>query len=245
MKEDPVRLSRGIDFLDIKNGLLAEYNTNLAYLVMKKTRGELIEGDKVVERLCYLRTMLEKIRPIEHKLKFQIDKYVNLAETGQVRPDDPTRFKANPGMLSSKLGEGEDESDDEDDEEGEGVKKAGQKYVAPKNVPKHFEEDKSKEELQAEQTAKKKKSALSHSMMKELKSQMFDTPEEISHEADTRKQKYIQAEKQARRQMNTSGNLGRSLTSFGISNFDGEEGEGGERRGKKRKSDKEREEEEK
>merc|ERR1719150_1181678 len=38
MKEDPDRLSHGIDFLDIKNGLLAEYNTNLAYLVMKKTR---------------------------------------------------------------------------------------------------------------------------------------------------------------------------------------------------------------
>ena len=64
---------------------------------------------------------------------------------------------------------------------------------------------------QAEQAAKKKKSALSHSMMKELKSQMFDTPEEISHEADTRyiflnftddqvavfrKQKYIQEEKE-------------------------------------------------
>ena len=149
--------------------------------------------------------------------------------------------------------------------------------------------------LQAEQAAKKKKSALSHSMMKELKSQMFDTPEEISHEADTRyiflnftddqvavfrKQKYIQeekekamyeedmftrlpvskAEKQARRQvcrapttlniwfhpvinlflfqMSTTGNLGRSLTSFGLSNFDGEGGEGGERRAKKRKSEK-------
>merc|ERR1712060_447975 len=92
-------------------------------------------------------------------------------------------------------------------------------------------------------------------MGKELKSQMFDTPEEISHEADTRKQKYIQeekekamyeedmftrlpvskAEKQARRQMSTTGNLGRSLTSFGLSNFDGE---GGERRAKKRKSEK-------
>merc|ERR1719290_185123 len=215
MKEDPDRLSHGIDFLDIKNGLLAEYNINLAYLVMKKTRGELIEGDKVVERLCYLRTMLEKIRPIEHKLKFQIDKYVNLAETGQVRPDDPTRFKANPGMLSSKLGEGEDESDD--DEEGEGVKKAGQKYVAPKNVPKHFEEDKSKEEIQAEQAAKEK------AMYEE---DMF-TRLPVS-----------KAEKQARRQMSTTGNLGRSLASFGISNFDGEEGEGGERRGKKRKSDK-------
>ena len=66
-----------------------------------------------------------------------------------VRPDDPTRFKANPDMLSSKLGDDEDESeDDEDEEEGEGVKKAGQKYVAPKNVPKHFDEDKTKEEIQ-------------------------------------------------------------------------------------------------
>merc|ERR1719193_1021930 len=197
MKEDPDRLSRGIDFLDIKNGLLADYNTNLAYLVMKKTRGELIEGDKAVERLCYLRTMMEKIRPIEHKLKFQIDKYVNLAETGQVRPDDPTRFKANPDMLSSKLGDDEDESeDDEDEEEGEGVKKAGQKYVVPKNVPKHFDEDKSKEEIQAEQEKAKKKTALSHSMIRELKSQMLDNPEEISHESDTRKQKYIQREKE-------------------------------------------------
>ena len=85
LEGDPGRLAQGIDFLDIKNGLLAEYNANLAYLVMRKTRGELIEGDKAVERLCYLRTMMEKIRPIEHKLKFQIDKYVNLAETGQVR----------------------------------------------------------------------------------------------------------------------------------------------------------------
>ena len=85
LEADPSRLAQGIDFLDIKNGLLAEYNANLAYLVMRKTRGELIEGDKAVERLCYLRTMMEKIRPIEHKLKFQIDKYVNLADTGQAR----------------------------------------------------------------------------------------------------------------------------------------------------------------
>ena len=38
--------------------------------------------------------------------------------------------------------------------------------------------------------------------------------------------------------MSTTGNLGRSLTSFGLSIFDGEGGEGGERRAKKRKSEK-------
>ena len=45
-------------------------------------------------------------------------------------------------------------------------------------------ENMKKEECEKE--AKRRKSALSHSMMRELKSQMFDTPEEISHEADTR-----------------------------------------------------------
>ena len=38
--------------------------------------------------------------------------------------------------------------------------------------------------------------------------------------------------------MSTSCKIGQSLTSCGISNFDGEEGKGGERRGKNRKSDK-------
>ena len=97
--------------------------------------------------------------------------------------------------MASKLGEEEEDDDDEDEEEAE-KEKTGQKYVAPKNVPKHFDEDKSKEEMMAEQAAKKKKSALSHSMMRDLKSQMWDTPEEISHESDTRKQKYIASEKE-------------------------------------------------
>merc|ERR1712059_116958 len=128
----------------------------------KKTKGETIEGDSAVERLCYLRTVLEKIRPIEHKLKYQVDKFVNIAGTGEARADDPLRFKANPSLLANKL-------DDDEDE---------------------FEDDAEK---------RKKKTSLSHSMMRELKSQMWDTPEEISHQADTRKQKYITAQKEKER----------------------------------------------
>merc|ERR1719309_113839 len=239
-------MEEGISFLNVKASLLMEYNINLAYIMLKKTKGESIDGDSAIQRLCYLRTVLEKVRPIEHKLKYQIDKFVSLAETGELRPDDPSRFKPNPDLLVGKI----EDSGEEDSDEDEDGHKAGQKYVAPKNVPQHFNKDKSKEELEAVQSAKKKKAALSHSMMKELKSQLYDAPEEISHEADTRKQKYIQKEKEkalyeedmfirlpvtkadreARRQLSTTGNLGRSMTSFGISNFDGEEGEGGERR---------------
>merc|ERR1712083_27361 len=132
--------------------------------------------------------------------------------------------------------------------------KPNQKYVAPRNVPQHFDGDKSKEEKEAEITAKKKKSALSHSMMKELQSQLWDTPEEISHQSDTKKQKYIamerdkelyeedmfmrlpvtKAERIARKNMFTVTNIGDSITSFGNSSY-GEDGVGSG--GKKRKRD--------
>merc|ERR1712106_761902 len=103
--------------------------------------------------------------------------------------------------------------------------------------------DKTKEDKETEMSNRKKKSALSHGMMRELKSQLWDTPEEISHQADTRKQKYIQeqkekeryeednfmrlpitkAERLASKQFSTSANIGDGLTNFGFNNFDGKE----------------------
>ena len=64
--------SQGISFLDLKNDLLMDYNLNLIYLMYKKSCEGKIENDAAIERLCYLRTVLEKIRPIEHKLKYNI-----------------------------------------------------------------------------------------------------------------------------------------------------------------------------
>ena len=39
-------LSQGISFLDLKNGLLAEYNANLTYLMLQKTRHRSINIDE-------------------------------------------------------------------------------------------------------------------------------------------------------------------------------------------------------
>merc|ERR1711988_1876977 len=104
----------------------------------------------------------------------------------------------------------------------------------------YFDGDKSKEEMESEIMKKKKKSALSHSMMRELQRQLYDTPEEISHQADVKKQKYIaqerekemyeeenfirlpvtKAERKARKNVFTVSNIGESLTSFGNNDFD-------------------------
>ena len=236
--------SQGISFLDLKNDLLIDYNMNLLYVMMKKTSEGVIDGDAAVERLCSLRTIMEKIRPIEHKLKYQIDKCVSVAETGHIDKNDPARFKANPDQLASKLADDDDVDDSEEDDEEDVDNKESKKYVAPKNVPTYFVGDKSKEEMESEMMAKKKKSALSHTMMRELKQQLYDAPEEVSHEADVKKAKHIaeerekelyeednfirlpisKSERQAKRNVFTVSNVGSSLTSFGINDFDGSGG---------------------
>ena len=53
-------------------------------------------GEATLKRLLYLlyihlRTVLEKIRPIDGKLRYQVDKLVAIAEKGEVDQNDPLR----------------------------------------------------------------------------------------------------------------------------------------------------------
>merc|ERR1711934_1177145 len=124
---------------------------------MGKTEGMKIEGEQAIERLVTNRTVLEKIRPIEQKLKYQIDKAIKVADSGQVSAKDPMNFKANPAALVSKLGDGEDdeeEDDGDDDRNGDGISGGGKggrkdgKYVAPKNVPAYYEDERDSKEAE-------------------------------------------------------------------------------------------------
>jgi U3 small nucleolar ribonucleoprotein protein LCP5 len=88
----------GISLLDIKNELLLSYLQNLVFLILLKLRechndsnesqGEKLE-DAVVKKLVELRVYLERgVRPLEGRLKYQIDKVLRAA-------DDVSRSSAN------------------------------------------------------------------------------------------------------------------------------------------------------
>lgn len=146
--------------------------------------------------------MLEKIRPIDYKLRYQIDKLVKTAVTGTSTADDPTSFKANPANLMSQLpdtGEGGDSggSGDESDDSAKvmeklrkakgGAKAVGKKeqhsssdlYVPPKHMAVSYEDD-SKAERARKQIERARKRALGSSLIHELKEEYLDTPMEIS-----------------------------------------------------------------
>lgn len=74
----------GISLLDAKNDLLLSYLQNLAFLVVIRLRHDLsddtIRGE-VIKKLVEVRVYLERgIRPLEGKLKYQIDKVLRAAD---------------------------------------------------------------------------------------------------------------------------------------------------------------------
>lgn len=82
--------------------------------------GKQIENDPAIDRLIELRTVLEKIRPIDYKLRYQIDKLVKTAITGASSASDPSTFKPNPGNLIAQLagaGDGDEQENDDDDDD--------------------------------------------------------------------------------------------------------------------------------
>ncbi|EXJ82814.1 hypothetical protein A1O3_06629 [Capronia epimyces CBS 606.96] len=98
--------AEGISLLDIKNDLLLSYIQNLVFLVVLKLRNQGSSTDstqdlagEVVKKLVELRVHLERgIRPLESKLKYQIDKVVRAAEEADRRASQ----QASTGQESTK-----------------------------------------------------------------------------------------------------------------------------------------------
>ncbi|KAK3398397.1 Sas10/Utp3/C1D family-domain-containing protein [Sordaria brevicollis] len=130
----------GISLLDVKNELLLSYLQNLVFLILLKLRqartgngkkkDEESENDQtdlddlVVKKLVELRLYLEKgVRPLEDKLRYQIDKVLRAA-------DDAERSAKQAEAAAKAEAEAEkdaSESEDEDAESGDEAAPSGQK----------------------------------------------------------------------------------------------------------------------
>lgn len=93
VKKGEISTEHGLSFLEIKYHMLLNYLINLTYIVLRKTSGQKIVHDPSIDRLIEIRTILEKIRPIDYKLRYQIDKLVKSAVSGGTSSNDLTLFK--------------------------------------------------------------------------------------------------------------------------------------------------------
>lgn len=191
VKADNLPTAEGISYLEAKHLLLINYCQSLVYYLLLKAKGFSIEGHPVVQSLVEIRLFLEKIRPIDKKLQYQIQKLtrVNATTTEQVgvdekeadapqKTEDLLRYRPNPDMLIRKT----DAMANDDS----GV------YRPPKIAPAMMDEEKmSRQEKNA---LRKKKMALrqasQNSYVREMVDNLEDRPEEIREIIGTESKEY-------------------------------------------------------
>jgi U3 small nucleolar ribonucleoprotein protein LCP5 len=120
--EDVQPPKEGISLLDVKNELLLTYLQNLVFLILLKLRARSDGGDsqksvalhpqdEVVQNLVQLRVYLEKgVRPLENRLKYNIDKIIRTADDSARRILQPT-VKASSKKTKKHANTGSDMSD--------------------------------------------------------------------------------------------------------------------------------------
>ncbi|KAH7031648.1 uncharacterized protein B0I36DRAFT_324363 [Microdochium trichocladiopsis] len=128
----------GVSLLDVKNELLLSYLQNLVFLILLKIRNardgttsssgnENNDGDDedassqlsddVVKKLVELRLFMDKgVRPLEEKLRFQLDKMLRAADDADRRKEQLAQKAAAGGDDDDDKSESDEEDDDEDDE---------------------------------------------------------------------------------------------------------------------------------
>ncbi|ELR13944.1 Sas10/Utp3/C1D family protein [Acanthamoeba castellanii str. Neff] len=206
IKKGEFQTCNGVSFLEVQYQLMLSYCINIAYYLYLKAKGEQVKDHPVINQLVKIRVYLEKIKPIEKKLKYQIDKLLKTAAIGNIASGDskdPLNTRANPANLVSPLDEEAEEDSDEDssaeegEEEDDGKKKKKkksqvQKYRPPKMAAEKFEDSsvlaqKAKEE-------RRRKKALSSALAQDLLNEFGTAPEEVDY--GTTRTKYDQREKE-------------------------------------------------
>lgn len=72
--------AEGVSYLEAKHLLLLHYCINIVFYLLLKAEGRPVRDHPVIPRLLELRAYLEKIRPIDKKLQYQMDKLLMAAQ---------------------------------------------------------------------------------------------------------------------------------------------------------------------
>jgi U3 small nucleolar ribonucleoprotein protein LCP5 len=125
----PIPPKDGISLLDVKNELFLSYLQNLVFLIVLKLRNrktstpssDTENGDEldnsVVKKLVELQVYLEKgVRPLEGRLKYQIDKVLRAADDAKRGQDALDKAKKTISKPARKISRNDDDSEDDSED---------------------------------------------------------------------------------------------------------------------------------
>jgi len=71
---------KGVSYLELKYHLMLNYCSNISFYLLLKAEGCSVKDHPVIDSLLRLRTLIDKIKPLDKKLKFQLDKLIKVSE---------------------------------------------------------------------------------------------------------------------------------------------------------------------
>uniref|UniRef100_A0ACD5WNL7 Uncharacterized protein n=1 Tax=Avena sativa TaxID=4498 RepID=A0ACD5WNL7_AVESA len=190
----------GIGYLEAKHHLLLSYCQDLVYYLLRKAKGLSVDGHPVVRSLVEIRLFLEKIRPIDKKMEYQIQKLTNAADSAAAQdkvPDaevnrkdeqqgdqDLLKYRPNPDMMDPKLAH--------DGQGNDGI------YRPPKIQPVMMDDKRSKEDSRREKALARM--ATNNPYLKEMIDDAADRPEEWKETAGDESKEFVSYMRQREKQ---------------------------------------------
>ncbi|KAJ2357043.1 hypothetical protein GGF43_001700 [Coemansia sp. RSA 2618] len=192
--------AHGLSFLEVKHHTMLSYISNLAFVALLKLHGQRIEGHDVVRNLIEDRTVLEKMKPLEQRLKYQIDKLLRgaavaseatrgrEAEAGLGTTDDPEKRADDGARLAVAMLQDDALADasafgprpgtlavDVRAEDAEAAESGV--YRAPRQMPVHYEEDEGLAAQRAKAERRMLERASRSRLVRDLMDEYDDRPE--------------------------------------------------------------------
>mmetsp|Transcript_2882 Transcript_2882/g.4182 ORF Transcript_2882/g.4182 Transcript_2882/m.4182 type:complete len:415 (-) Transcript_2882:67-1311(-) len=169
-EEEQIDTNDGISLLEVKYQVMLSYCIRICFYILLKLTGKSVNKNKLVEQQAHLRVLLEKLRPIDKKIKYQVSQLLRTAamDTESAEKDtegaNPLAFKPSPGKLIKT-------------DEAQGTQGQSEVYKPPQVAPTEVIDK--KDRRKAKRNRKMREKAASNSVIKTLKDMVSTAPEEV------------------------------------------------------------------
>lgn len=92
----------------MKYNLLMSYCTFLTFYLLLKVEGKQVQNHPVVHKLTHIKALFEKLKPLDQKLQYQIDKMASMTEAAAQGQLSHRPNLKDLEMVSDEAGESED-----------------------------------------------------------------------------------------------------------------------------------------
>lgn len=137
IQNEQLATEEGISYLEAKHILLIHYGACIIFYLLLKAEGRSVVDHPVIQRLIEARTYLEKIRPIDKRLQYQIQKLLNAIKKSGVEQEEGEKAELQHGPRPDAL------QISKEDERATALRKSedGEVYRPPRLNPAAMESD--------------------------------------------------------------------------------------------------------